>query len=1084
MIKTFNNKTTRVGDDLKSQVQPNSKLSVAASIFSIYGYESLKNELKKIEALRFIFTDPTFVEADKESREQKLFEIHSALRKKAIGGSNFEISLKNELRGRAIAKECKRWIEQKVQFKSNTGQAYIQPHISIQTDSGDVLYTGIDEFSSAGFGFEKDNAILRGILRLDDVLATRQMLDEFEEVWRDDKALKNITQEVLDYIANLYKENSPEFIYYVILFNIFDEFLDDISEDELPNDRTGFKSSAIWNMLYDFQKDAVLGIINKLERHNGCILADSVGLGKTFSALGVMKYYQERNKSILVLCPKKLGDNWLTFTNNYEDNPLVKDRFNYDVLYHTDLSRTVGYSNSVDLARVNWSNYDLVVIDESHNFRNNDPHKEHETRYQRLLNEVMRKGVKTKVLMLSATPVNNRFTDLKNQIALAYEGETKTADHKINSPKSVETILANAQRTFNEWSNLPIEERTAAELMARLSSNFDLFKLLDSITIARSRKHIEKYYNMDQIGRFPTRLKPITHRSSLTTLPNFMEISDLYLELSRLNLAVYSPSNYILANRQEFYSQLYDTDLSGGVSFKQGYREESLKKLMRVNLLKRLESSVDSFRITLRKFLTSVEKTIASIESFERSGEDNETEMVDVQNINLDDNSDDWLDEEFSIGDKIKINLSDMNTSGWKEDLLQDYETAKHLLIEMDKITPEHDTKLQDLKQFIVNKVNNPINGQNKKLLIFTAFADTAHYLYQNLYKFNKEFLGLETAILTGSDQNACTLDIRTQFNNLLIHFSPISKERKSEYASEPQIDVLIATDCIAEGQNLQDCDTLINYDIHWNPVRIIQRFGRVDRIGSKNAVVQLINFWPQLSLDDYINLKSRVESKMFMVDVTATGEDNVLTNESSDLLFRKKQLEKLQEEVVSIEDMDAGISITDLGLNEFRMDLVSYIKGNGSLDSVPSGMHAVCPQDPTRGIYPGVIFVLKNIHNTVNIDNSNQLHPFYLVYIGRDGEVRSHHLQVKNTLDILRSISKGQDEPLKAAFEIFNDETEDGKKMDAYSQLLSDSIDTIMKVKDEREIDSLFSSGGTTALISEIHGIEDFELIAFMVIV
>ncbi|MCA9382407.1 DEAD/DEAH box helicase family protein [Candidatus Dojkabacteria bacterium] len=1083
MIKTFNNKTEKVGDDLKQTIHRNSKLSIAASIFSIYGYESLKSELKNIDSLRFIFTDPTFVEVDKNSRENKLFEISSSTRKKAISGSNFEINLKNELNGRAIAKECKQWIEQKVRFKTNNGNGSIQPHVSVINEDEQSAYIGIDEFSSAGLGYEKDNSILRSVIKLEDAPSTQKFLQDFDTVWNDEDALKDVTEEVLQYIANLYKENSPEFIYYLTLYNIFDEFLEDITEDELANEKTGFKNSVIWNKLYDFQKDAVLGIINKLERHNGCILADSVGLGKTFSALGVIKYYQERIKSILALCPKKLGDNWQTFLNNYEDNPLIRDRFNYDVLYHTDLSRKDGFSNSIDLSRVNWGNYDLVVIDESHNFRNNDPRKNRETRYQRLLNEVMRQGVKTKVLMLSATPVNNRFKDLKNQIALAYEGQTGTADEKMNTTKSVETILKNAQTTFNEWNKLPVDQRTAQELMQRLNNNFDLFKLLDSITIARSRRHIEKYYNTDQIGKFPTRLKPITHRSKITELPDFMDIEQIYEDLSRLNLSVYAPFNYILDSRKDFYSELYDTDLENEVSFKQSYREESLKKLMRVNLLKRLESSVDSFRITLRKFLTNVEVIIGSIENFELTGQEVETQTYEINDPDFDASSDDWLDEEFSIGDKVKINLADMNTSGWKEDLLNDYEIAKNLLQEMDKITPEHDRKLQDLKEFILNKVENQINEGNKKVLIFTAFADTAHYLYEHISTFAKDHLDLETAKIVGSDQNACTLDIRTQFNNLLINFSPRSKERSAQHLGQREIDILIATDCIAEGQNLQDCDTLVNYDIHWNPVRIIQRFGRIDRIGSTNEVIQLVNFWPQLSLDDYINLKNRVESRMFMVDVTATGEDNVLTNESSDLLFRKKQLERLQDEVVAIEDMDSGISITDLGLNDFRMDLVNYIKEHGDMHSYPNGMHTVCKKDPNKGITEGVIFVLKNINKTVNIDNTNQLHPFYLVYIGEDGQILSNHLSVKSTLDILRSIAKGNTEPIQEVYELFNEETDDGKRMVRYSQLLDKAIESVISVKNESEVDSLFTSGGTTALINTIQGLEDFELITFIVV-
>jgi len=1005
VIKSFNNKTTKVGDDLKESIRSNSKIDIAAGIFSIYGYESLKTELNKIEKLRFIFTDPTFIELDKNKRELKQFYINSNNRKRAIGGSSFEINLKNELKGKAIAKECKKWIEQKVEFKSNSGNKYIQPHLNLDDNKKQFVYTGINEFSSAGFGYKKDNAILNQVLKIDDYETTKQYLQSFEEIWKDEKILKDVTDEVTEYIANLYKENSPEFIYYFTLYNIFDEFLEDISEDELANEKTGFKESVIWNKLYDFQQDAVLGIINKLERHNGCILADSVGLGKTFSALGVIKYYQERNRTVLVLCPKKLGDNWQTFLNNYDDNPLLKDRFNYDVLYHTDLSRDRGESNGIDLSRINWGNYDLVVIDESHNFRNNSPRKDKVTRYQKLLNQVMKAGVKTKVLMLSATPVNNKFIDLKNQIALAYEGHTGEIDEKIDISKSIDTVLKNSQKIFNDWGKLPIEERTSENLLKNLSSNFDFFKLLDSITIARSRKHIEKYYNIDKIGNFPKRLKPITHRADITNLENFIQISDLYVELTKLNMCIYSPFDYILDNKREFYSELYDTSISESVSFKQSHREKSLQILMRVNLLKRLESSVHSFKKTLTKFMSGVEKTLKKIEDFEKNGKTTYTNTTQINDIDYDTENDNWLDDEFSIGDKIKINLEDMNTTGWKIDLKADYKVAKGLLSEINKVTPKYDKKLQDLKRFIQNKIENQINTGNKKVLIFSAFADTADYLYENLYKSNKELHNLETGKITGSNTNKTTLKINNSFNNILINFSPISKQRKNKNA--PQIDILIATDCISEGQNLQDCDTLINYDIHWNPVRIIQRFGRIDRIGSKNSVIQLINFWPQLSLDDYINLKSRVESKMFMVDATATGEDNVLTNKSSDLLFRKKQLEKLQKEVVDIEEMGSGVSITDLGLNDFRMDLVNYINENGNLESVSNGVHSVCKKDIKNGIKEGVIFVLKNINKDINIDNTNQLHPFYLVYIKDNGQILSNHLNVKNTLDMSYLIQK-----------------------------------------------------------------------------
>ncbi len=1078
MIKTFDNKISIVGDDLKNSITKNSKISVASSIFSIYGYESLKKELNGIDELRFVFTDPTFIKTDEKKKDTKLFKINSANRQKAINGSEFELNLKNELKGRNIAKECKKWCENRVKFKSNQGNNSIQPMLILDNGEDEKsIYIGMNEFSSAGFGYKKDNSALRIINKIDDLNTTKEFLDNFNNVWTDKDILKDITDEVLSYINNLYKENSPEFIYYLTLYHIFNEFLEDINEDDLANDKTGFKDSVIWNTLYDFQKDAVLGLINKLEKYNGCILADSVGLGKTFSALGVIKYYQERNKSILVLCPKKLGDNWKTFLNNYEDNPLLKDRFNYDVLYHTDLLREKGFSNGVDLSRINWANYDLIVIDESHNFRNNDARKEKTTRYQKLL-DIIRTGVKTKLLMLSATPVNNRFNDLKNQIALAYEGHTDEADEKLNISSSINTVLKKAQQTFNDWSKLPQEKRTSKNLLRELNKNYDFFKLLDSITMARSRKHIEKYYDMEAIGKFPTRLTPKSIRSNITDLEKVMSIEDIYKHLSSFDMSVYSPFAYIFESRLEFYSNLYDSEVNDNSILKQANRESSLKILMRVNFLKRLESSVDSFRITLNNFITNIQNTISIIEKFENG--DRTTHIADTQSVDTE-YDDDWLDEEFSIGKKVKINLEDMDVTRWKQDLYSDLTIAKNILEDMKKITPQHDIKLQTLKEQITHKLNNPINDNNKKLIIFTAFADTANYLYEELKEFNSA-LGLHSAKITGSGTNESTINIHKEFNNLLSHFSPLSKNKKLKNRDE-ELDILIATDCISEGQNLQDCDTLINYDIHWNPVRIIQRFGRVDRIGSKNNFIQLINFWPQISLDEYINLKSRVETRMHMVDTTATGEDNVLTNKSSDMEFRKKQLQQLQNEVVDIEEIDSSISITDLGLNDFRMDLVSFLEEKGDIKAISSGIHTVCKKDSDKNIEEGVIFILKNINNDINIDNTNQLHPFYLIHINQDGKVLSNHLTVKNTLDTIRYLCKGKSEPIHEVYELFNDETKDGKEMTKYSNLLSEAISSIIDTKEQSDIDSLFSGGGTSFLENEINGLDDFELIAFIVI-
>lgn len=1079
-MEIIDNINKLLGDDLKNTIKRDTKLSIVASCFSIYAYESLKKELEQIEELKFIFNSPTFIK-DKIDKEKREFYIPKLNRERSLYGTEFEIKLKNELTQKAIARECSDWIKRKVTFKSNKTNAMLQGFINIDEEISRNTYTQTNGFTTVDLGYERGNNLSNIVIKSDDTTITKMYFDLFNQVWSDSEKLEDITNEVVDYVSNVYNENSPEFIYFVILYNIFNEFLEDISEDLLPNEATGFKETEVWKRLYNFQKDAVIGIINKLEKYNGCILADSVGLGKTFTALGVIKYYELRNKSVLVLCPKKLSENWNTYRENYTNNILAKDRFNYDVLYHTDLSRNTGYSNGINLGRLNWSNYDLLVIDESHNFRNDDPYKDKQTRYQRLMNQVIKTGVKTNVLMLSATPVNNKFNDLRNQLALAYEGNPYAINSKLNTERGIDEIFKRTQTNFNKWSKLPNKDRNTETLLEML--DFDFFELLDSLTIARSRKHIQKYYDIEEIGKFPTRLKPISHFCELTERTDVIKYNEIFNRLTKLNLSLYAPFNYILKSRLSFYGSIYDTIVKGGLSnLRQSDREKSLQTLMRINLLKRLESSVQAFRLTLSNMLKKIEQTIENLDDFERYASDKFVNQSEMDSIDLDDN--DWLDEDFSIGNTIKINLADIDRISWKEDLYNDLTVILELLDEMNKINPEHDNKLNTLKNIINDKIYRQLNPGNKKILIFTAFSDTADYLYEEVSKYVKDKFNLETAKVVGSDANKTTLKIKSDLHTILTCFSPISKEKHLTMPSiQGELDILIATDCISEGQNLQDCDYLINYDIHWNPVRITQRFGRIDRIGSKNDVIQLVNFWPDMTLDEYIKLKARVEDRMVIVDATATGDDNLLSNKSTDLEYRKEQLKKLQDEVLDLEDINTGVSITDLGLNDFRMDLVSYAKDNQELDNVPYGLHTVINRDEEKGLFPGVIFVLKNINNDIDQNKQNSLYPFYLAYMQYDGQVYINHLKAKRILDVLRVGCKGKDLPIKEAYLEFNKETKDGKKMDKYSTLLEEAIRTIIDVNEESDIDSLFTSGGTSALLKSIKGLDDFELIAFVVI-
>lgn len=1085
-MKIIDNISSLLGDDLKASIYPKAKLKIAASCFSMYAYEALKSELSNLESLEFIFTAPTFVPTevtDKVKKERREFFIPKAGRESSLYGSEFEIQLRNKLTQRAIARECAEWMRRKAIFRSNKTKSPMQQFACIQGTQHEVAYMPLHGFTAVDLGYQQGNAISNIVNRFDKTDFTGIYLQLFDQIWNDPNKLEDVTAIICDHIASVYQENSPERIYFLMLYNIFAEFLEDINEDVLPNDRTGYQDTLIWKKLFNYQHDAAIGIINKLETYNGCILADSVGLGKTFTALAVIKYYELRNKSVLVLCPKKLADNWLNYNSNLKTNIFAQDRLNYDVLCHTDLSRTSGESFGIPLNRINWGNYDLVVIDESHNFRNNEAFKDKETRYQKLMNKVIRQGVKTKVLMLSATPVNNRFNDLKNQLALAYEGESENLSKKLKLKQGIEEVFRSSQVAFNQWIQLPPEKRTAKAILEAL--DFDFFELLDRVTIARSRKHIQTFYDTKDIGPFPERNKPLSFHSPLTKRSDVFDFNEIFTRLSLLKLALYAPINYILPSRLRKYEELYDTLVDGGKGkFRQADRERSLQALMTTNLLKRLESSVESFRLTLRSLHDKYAQMLAKIRAFNQVDGSSITVWTDRLEALEAEEDDLPLSDNDEIGGKIKINLADMDLTFWEQELEADVVIINDLLVSMNKISVEDDAKLQHLKFLITQKLENPINAGNKKILIFTAFADTANYLYENLAEFLLNTKGLHTGKVTGKDTPKSTLKKNYDFQSLLILFSPRSQEKTVVLPEEPrELDLLIGTDCISEGQNLQDCDYLINYDIHWNPVRIIQRFGRIDRIGSHNKIIQLVNYWPDITLDEYINLKERVENRMMIADVTATGDDNVLTAQSSEISYRKEQLKKLQEEVIELEDLKTGISITDLGLNEFRMDLLNYVKTYGSLEMAPKGMHSIVPAQPELGLKPGVVFTLRNLNDSIKVNQHNRLHPYYLVYISKDGEIIANHTEVKKLLDLVRTSSKGQIDPIHTLCSRFNQETDEGRDMKTYSDLLSSAIRSMIDVQDAKDIDSLFSGGKTTALVNTIAGLDDFELVAFLVV-
>ncbi len=1069
-MEFLDNKTQgRVIDKLKEDLRTGTKVSIISAYFTIYAYEHLRKELGKIENLRLLFSEPTFIKDKKNiNREFKL----SGSYERGLAGDRYEMSLKNELKQSEIAKECADWIRNKVEVRAYDEEYSLPQKMYLMENKKQEssCIFGSSDFTSGGLGLVASSKPEMNTY-VKNSMYTSQMVNQFNMFWNDTSRVKDVKESLLQTLEGVYKENTSEFIYFVTLYNIFKDYLDNLSEEDIVKSKTGFKESVVWNKLYNFQKDGVLGAIDKLEKYNGCILADSVGLGKTFEALAVIKYYESRNNRVLVLCPKKLRENWLTYKGNRKDNVLEKDRLNYDVLNHTDLSRYSGHSGEINLEKIYWENYDLIVIDESHNFRNNNNKKDDkETRYSRLLNQIIKKGIKTKVLMLSATPVNNKMNDLKNQIAFTTEGDDTALN--IHGIKSIEQTLRKAQMAFNRWSDLPEEKKKLEKLLELLE--MDYFKLLDMLTIARSRKHIQKYYDTSSIGKFPERLKPLNIKSDIDMLNKFIPLPELNRLIRSLNLAIYSPIKYVLPSKLDEYSKKYDTKTGKSV-FKQVDREESLVHLMRINILKRMESSIHSFGLTVSKLLQNIDLALKKLDNCEDIIED-----FDIEEIDIDDNR---LDGVLIGSKKVKVLLKDIDQIRWRSELEKDKEILERILKEAFYVKENRDKKLQELKKLIENKIKNPINGDNKKVIVFTAFADTAKYLYEHLSKYALESFGVHSALVVGSDSPKTTLKgIRNEFNTILTNFSPKSKERGE--SNLPEIDILIATDCISEGQNLQDCDYLVNYDIHWNPVRIIQRFGRIDRIGSKNDIIQLVNFWPNMELDEYINLEARVSGRMVMLDMSATGEENIITDSENmnDLDYRKKQLHQLQEQIVDLEDISGGISITDLTFNDFKMDLVNYMKKHKEvLETASTGMYAIAKSNIDEA-EKGVIFCLKQISQEIKPSEHNPLNPYFLVYIKDNGEVLLNFIQSKKILDLYKKVCSGENKVYSELIAQFNTETNEAKDMRKFTNFLEKTVENIVGKEEEKGLESLFSFG-ETSLNNSIQNMDDFELISFLVI-
>lgn len=1049
----------RVAEIVRRSLQKSVGLSVVSESLSIFGFAELLGELHSVDSCQLILPPE---ETDLE-----------------ILGTTADRPARNRLQSRWLASRLLQWIKEKGNIRRAPTKV---PQGAIVVRDGDLqpmqALIGALSLSSHGLGLTPGNPL--SLIQASESKEEAQLIDNWLNAqWNLLAEDEQAKASLLDHLRPLTEHRAPILIYALILEKLFGGQEGQLDEDQIVNAATGIRKTVVWNKLYKFQRDGVIGAIDKLNRFGGCIIADSVGLGKTFEALAIIKYQELRNDRVLVLCPKRLRDNWTLYTANDRRNVLAADRFNYDVLNHTDLSRDAGPSGDIDLAHVNWGNYDLVVIDESHNFRNKKtPQAEGETRYDRLMRKIIHEGVKTRVLMLSATPVNNRLADLRNQISFATEGDDRALiDHGINS---IDATTRLAQKQFNRWLDLEETDRTPSLLVEMLG--FDYFTLLDHLTIARSRRHIEKYYGTAETGRFPDRLKPINIKADVDSAGAFPPIADINREIRRLNLASYAPLRYVLPHKQAAYDRKYSTEVKGGSGFfRQADREESLIHLLRVNVLKRMESAVSSFALTLQRQLSDVEATLARIEA-----QGDELEEVDIENVDLDDPT----FESLLVGRKVKVLLKDVDLIRWKQDLSEDRDRLVKLVAAAQDVNPQRDAKLQALRDLIAQKCQQPINPGNRKLIVFTAFADTARYLYEQLAPWATKTLGIHTALVTGTGSNQATLPLlRKDLASILSAFAPRAKERPADLADEGELELLIATDCISEGQNLQDCDWLINYDIHWNPVRIIQRFGRIDRLGSPNERIQLVNFWPNMELEEYINLEQRVSGRMVLLDISATGEENLIEQQSgnpmNDLEYRRKQLLKLQDAVIDLEDLSTGVSIADLTLSDFRIDLAEYRRAHPeALDTMQLGTMAVTTT-ADADLPPGIIFCLRAEGEAAKqaFEPGYPMAPHYLVHMGDDGAVLLPFTQAKRILDRLKRLCGGRDQPDQVACARFDKASRQGADMRHPQRLLAAAVRSVVGKTEQRAVASLFAPGGTHVLAGEFAGIDDFEVIAFLVI-
>ena len=1077
----LDNHNATVVDCLRRNLREATAFDLVSAYFTINGYALLADELEKVGQVRFLFGDPGSVDnLDPGPQDPKSFEL-------AESG----LAPNHTLEQKALAKRCAQWLERDaVAIRSVNQSNFLHGKMYLTAGLGGAAgIVGSSNFTKRGLG-GSDRANLEVNLATADAAAVAELQDWFERLWQDQERTGDVKGQVLAALERIHGDQGPHTIYYKTLYELFRQDIAARLAGDAALNATGFTESQIWNALYEFQKDGAKSLIAKLGQHSGCILADSVGLGKTYTALAVIKYFELRNERALVLCPKKLSDNWSLYqvANNHTQNPFPHDRFGYTLLAHTDLSKDSGQVGGIDLASFNWGNYDLVVIDESHNFRNDGGQ-----RYRRLLEEVIAVGSKTKVLLLSATPVNTSLVDLRNQIYLMTEGRDDAFQQSLQVG-NIRSLMQTAQKQFKDWETGPAGKgrdgrRNKSQLLESLGADF--LRLLDGVSISRSRRQIEQVYRqeMDRIGRFPEHIAP-RNEYPPTDLRGELSYRELAEQIEQFGLAVYQPTQYVVdATRKA------ELEKERAVpNFSQEDRERYLVGMMRTNFLKRLESSAYALNLTLERTIGKIADLLDKIGRYEKGGARAEAALAEGEVLPEEDEE----DEDFSVNrGRQPYHLRELDLVSWRADLEQDRATLTAVQERVQAVTPERDGKLQKIRQILRERVEQPTvdrDGKpNRKLLVFTTFKDTAEYLYGQLKELAGE-LGVNIAMVSG-DANYTTAGGNT-FNEILTNFAPAARNRagndRSDSAPAADIDLLIATDCISEGQNLQDCDTVLNYDIHWNPVRLIQRFGRIDRIGSRSQGVRMVNYWPTEDMDEYLNLESRVLARMALADITASGGNDPFTKEGaqSELGFRDEQLRRLKQEILAMEDLDDAPTLSDLTLNHFFAQLLRYLQENkDKLEALPYGVYAVVDGEPGRAP-PGAIFFLRQ-RNAAARDArqrvASPVHPWYFVYIQDNGQIRYGCGNAKQILEVFEATCVGRVDPILELCDRFDRETKQGQDMSRYNKLLTDSIAQISQAYASTQASQLKPGGDRgfkLPLASETPTkAEDFELITWLVI-